>query len=357
MTITGIDNSVDAPGKSVTVTATVSDHGVSAPSNHTLTIRDDERTPTVTLDLSSSSINENGGTANVTASLSGPSSQDVSIVVSASPISPAVSGDFTITSNNTLTIAAGFTSNTGRVTITGVDNSVDAPRKSITVTATVSGGRGVSAPSNRMLTIRDDEETPTVTLDLSSSSISENGGTVNVTASLSGPSSQDVILTVSAIPISPAVSGDFTITSNNTLTIAAGSTSSTGTVTIAGVDNSVDEPDKSVIVGATVSGGRGVSAPSIRILTIRDDDAAPTVTLDLSSSSISENGGTVNVTASSTARSSGVDTVLVDGEVLICRGEFTRDDDKAAFRHIDASARALYKRMGFDLRHRWNLVG
>ena len=53
----------------------------------------------------------------------------------------------------------------------------------------------------------------------------------------------------------------------------------------------------------------------------------------------------------------GVDTVLVDGEVLICRGEFTRDDDKAEFRHIGASARALYKRMGFDLRHRWNVVG
>ena len=47
-----------------------------------------------------------------------------------------------------------------------------------------------------------------------------------------------------------------------------------------------------------------------------------------------------------------VEVLDIDGEVLICRGEFTRDDDKAEFRHIDASARALYKRMGFDLRHR-----
>ena len=62
-------------------------------------------------------------------------------------------------------------------------------------------------------------------------------------------------------------------------------------------------------------------------------------------------------TSSSTPRSSGVDTVLVDGEVLICRGEFNRDDDKAEFRHIDASARALYKRMGFDLRRHWKVVG
>ena len=296
--ITGVDNSVDEPDKTVTVAATVRGHGVSAPSSRTLTILDGEGTPTVTLDLSPSSISENGGATSVTASLSGPSSQDVILTVSAIPVSPTVSGDFTITSNKTLTIAAGSTISTGTVTITGIDNSVDAPRKSITVTATVSGGRGVSTPSGRMLTITDDEETPTVTLNLSSSSISEKGGTANVTASLSGPSSQDVTLTVSAIPISPTVSGDFTITSNKTLTIVAGFTGSTGTVTITGVDNSVDEPDKSVIVGATVSGGHGVSAPSLRHLTISDDDAAPAATLNLSSSYIGDNGGVPNVTAS-----------------------------------------------------------
>ena len=131
-------------------------------------------------------------------------------------VSPAVSGDFTITSDNTLTIAAGSTSSAGTVTITGIDNSVDALDKPITVTAMVSGGRGVSTPSSQTLTITDDDAAPTVTLNLSSSSISENGGTANVTASLSGPSSQDVSIVVSASPVSPAVSGDFTITSNKT---------------------------------------------------------------------------------------------------------------------------------------------
>ena len=68
------------------------------------------------------------------------------------------------------------------------------------------------------------------------------------------------------------MSGDFTISSNKTLTIGAGQTSSTGAVTITGVDNDVDAPDKSIIVWATVSGGRGVSAPSILTLTITDDE-------------------------------------------------------------------------------------
>ena len=77
---------------------------------------------------------------------------------------------------------------------------------------------------------------------------------------------------VTTTPIQPAVSGDFTISSNKTLTIAAGQSSSTGAVTITGVDNDVDAPDKSIIVWATVNGGRGVSAPSHEALTITDDE-------------------------------------------------------------------------------------
>ena len=311
LTLSAIDNGVDAPDKTVTISGSASNAlGVTDPAAVTLTITDDEGVPTGTLHLTPSSISENGGTANVTASLSGPSSQAVTVVVSASPVSPAMSGDFTITSNKTLTIAAGSTSSTGTVTITGVDNNVDAPDKSVTVSATVSGGDGVSAPSSQTLTITDDEAAPTVTLNLSSSAISENGGSANVTASLNGASSQAVTLTVSSSPVSPGVSGDFAITSNKTLTIAPGSTTSTGTVTITGVDNNVDAPDKSVTVSATVSGGDGVSAPSSQTLTITDDEATPTVTLNLSSSRISENVGSANVTASLSAPSSQAVTVV-----------------------------------------------
>ena len=225
----------------------------------------------MTLEVSSPSIRESGQVANVTASLSWPSSEDVTLIVSVSPVSPAVSGDFTITPSDTLTIAAGRTSSTGALDIAGVDNDVDAPDKSFTVSAKVSGGRGVSAPPSRTLIIADDDGTPTVTLSLSASSISENGGVARVTASLSGPSSEDVTVVVSASPVAPATGG-FAISSNRTLTIAAGQISSTGVVTITGVDDSVDAPDKQVIVWATVSGGRGAGTPSSHALTITDDD-------------------------------------------------------------------------------------
>ena len=331
VTVTGVDNAVDAPDKSVTVSATVSGgHGVSAPSDQTLTITDDEGTPTVTLGLSSSSISENGGSTTVTATLSAASSADVTLTVSASAVSPATSSDFTLSTNKTLTVSAGSTTSTGSVTVTGVDNAVDAPDKSVTVSATVSGGHGVSAPSSQTLTITDDEGTPTVSLVLSPSSVSEDGGSATVTATLSAASSADVTLTVSASAVSPAVSGDFTLSTNKTLTISAGSTTSTGTVTVTGVDNAVDAPDKSVTVSATASGGNGVSAPSSQTLTITDDEGTPTVSLVLSSSSISENGGSATVTATLSAASGADVTLTVSASAVspAVSGDFTLSTNK-----------------------------
>ena len=213
----------------------------------------------------------------MTASLSGPSSEAVTVTVSAAAVSPAVSGDFT-QSGTTPTIAAGSTTSTGTVTLTGVDNDVDAPNKTVTVSGSASGGRGVSDPAYETLTITDDEGTPTLSLELDPSSVSEDGGKSTVTAMLSGVSSEAVTVTVSAAAVSPAVSGDFT-QSGATLTIAAGSTTSTGPVTLTAVDNDVDAADKTVTVSATVSGGNGLSAPSSLTLTITDDEGAPTLSL------------------------------------------------------------------------------
>ena len=83
------------------------------------------------------------------------------MTVSASAVSPAVSADFNVSTNKVLTIAAGNTASTGTVTITAVDNLVDAANKTVTVSATATGG-GVASPSNKTLTITDDESTPTV---------------------------------------------------------------------------------------------------------------------------------------------------------------------------------------------------
>ena len=305
--------------------------------------------PNAALVLTPASISENGGVSTVTASLSSVSSAAVTITVSASPVSStgAVSGDYTLSTATTLTIAARSTTSTGTVTVTANDNSVASGSKQVTVSATVSGASGVSAPSSATLTITDDDA-PQTTLLLSSSSIAENAGVATVTATLDRTSSAATTITVSASPVSStgAVSGDYTLSTATTLTIAARSTTSTGTVTITANDNDTDSPDKQVTVTATVANSQGAGSVTGATLTLTDDDAAPGVTLTLSPSSISENGGASTVTATLTHPSSEPTTVTVtavtgfytvgsDATIVIAAGLTAAASDTAAIAAAD----------------------
>ena len=364
-------------------TATVTGQSAGTVTGATLTLTDDEALPTAALVLRPASIVENGGVATVTATLSGPSSEAVTLTVSAAAVAStgAVAGDFTQTRTR-LTIAAGSTTSAWSVTVTAVDNAAGSGSKQVTVTATAAGGNGVAAPSAVTLAIIDDElgldvgavsgqateaggqatftvalttqpseavtvsvtsldtsegtvapssltfttgnwstaQTVTVTgvqdnvddrtviwnvrldpssgdtdyntlaavdvttttttdgdpatLVLTPASIVENGGIATVTATLSGPSSEAVTLTVAAAPGTGAVAADFTLSTAKTLTLAAGATTSTGTVTVTAVDNNMVSGSKQVTVSATVAGDRGVAAPPDATLTLLDDEAA-----------------------------------------------------------------------------------
>ena len=295
VTVTANGNDVDAPNKEVTVSATVAGgNGVAAPSDVTLTLTDDETLPTVTLALSDGSISEQGGETTVTATLSGKSSEAVTVTVGAAPGAGAVAADFDLSPAKTLTIAAGSTASAGTVTVTANGNDVHSGNKPVTISGTAVGGNGVAAPSDVTLTLTDDETLPTVTLALSPTSITETGGVSSVTATLSGKSSEAVVVTVGAAAGTGAVAADFTLTGTK-LTIAAGSTASAGDVTVTANGNPVDSPDKPVTVSGTVAGGNGVANPDNVTLTLEDDDVLPTATLLLSAAAIDESGAS-NVT-------------------------------------------------------------
>ena len=138
---------------------------------------------------------------------------------------------------------------------------------------TTSNGGGV----DRILRIVKDEAVP-VTLKLTPEAIGENGGVSTVTVSLERESNVVTTVMVSAEAVAPSVAGDFTLSTNKTLTIAEGETSSTGEVTVRAVDNNVDTLDKTVTVSATAENINGVTQPSAVKLTIIDDDATPVIT-------------------------------------------------------------------------------
>ena len=82
-------------------------------------------------------------------------------MVSAAAVSPAVEANFTLSGDNILTFAANATRSTGTVTITAVDNTVDAPNKTVKVSGSVvEAAATAESPDEVTLTITDDDDVP-----------------------------------------------------------------------------------------------------------------------------------------------------------------------------------------------------
>ncbi len=136
--------------------------------------------------------------------------------------------------------------------------------------------------------------TATATIIATPRTINESGATSRsaITARLDGQLTQEITLTVSATPVSPAEASDFALSENVTLTIAAGQMDSSNTVTVTAQDNQVDNDDRTVNVGATsATANLTINGAAI---TIQDDDTRG-ITATPGSNVTTEAGGTVTV--------------------------------------------------------------
>ena len=315
VTIEAVDNAVHAPDKMVTVSGTASNaQGVAGnPADVTLTIEEDDPSVTVSLVSATHTASEGDSSAVVTVRLSAASSQDVRVDY-ATADGTAKAGEDYESASGTLTFAASQLEQTVSVPIT--DDSIDEVDETFTLQLSNPDNATLGDTPSSAVTITDNDPSPTVTLTLSPDSITENGGVSTVTASLSHASSQDTTLTVSATPVSPAVPGDLE-QSGAALTIAAGSTASTGTVTIEAMDNAVHAPDKMVTVSGTASNAQGVAGnPADVTLTIEEDDPSVTVSLVSATHTVSEGDSSADVTVQLSAAASGlvaVDYATADG--------------------------------------------
>ena len=284
VTITAVDNNVHGWDRQVEVSASAANsEGVSGPDGATLTITNDDPEPTVTLVFTPNTFME-GGESEYRPHLSHPSEAKQTVVSKyylpwLNDIhNPAYKppgqqlGSISISSFG-IHVPAGDTVGP-RVRLTFHDNNVDAPDSEVELEFTTYNEINDNKPTvwYKTLTILDDDGPPTVTLKLSPASIAENGGTSRVTARLSHPSSRDTTVTVSAAPVSPAAAGDYRLSSNLELLIPALETKSTGTVTITGVDNDLETPDKQVTVSGVAANTHGITNPDATTLTLSDDD-------------------------------------------------------------------------------------
>ena len=281
----------------VAVSGTAAGGGVATPADVTLTIEDDEGVPAVTLVLTPASINESGATntSTVTARLSGASHEAVTVTVSVPGSAPVTQ------SGTTLTIAAGATTSTGAVTLTAVDNEVDAPHVTVAVSGTAAGG-GVANPADVTLAITDDDAAPTgITLTANPDRVGEEDGatTITVTAAVEGTTRFGSVttVTVSVSGGTATAATDYAAVSNFTITIGVGATDGTGTFTLTPTNDTVDEPNETIEVTGR-SGSLTVTGDEI---TLEDDDAAPTgATLSVNPSAVREDAGDREITVTAT---------------------------------------------------------
>ena len=288
---------------------------------------------TVALSVDNATIDEAAGNATVTATLSAVHTDPVTVDLETA--GTATQGDDYTISAAQIVIAAGET--TGTASITANDDAMDEPDETVIVSISDVTNAEEDGDQEVTTTIVDNDEpipVPDVTLAVDNGSIPENGGAANFTATLSEVTT--VPVTVDLTISGTAAAGDFTASANQ-IVVPPGDTS--GAISVTATDDSIDEPDETVVVEISNVTGGTESGVQLQTTTIVDDDepVMPDVTLSVDSTDIEEEGGvaTLTVTLSEattapvtvevgvTGTAEGSDFALSATEVVIAPGDTT----------------------------------
>lgn len=283
----------------------------------TLSIIDNETT-TVQFETPGYIINENGGQVAIQVTLSSAAAFPITVDYATSDGTAAAGSDYTANSG-TLTFAPGETSKTINVAV--LDDSAFESNEivNLTLSNVTPGTTFLGVPSSATLTILDDEQQPTVKFSSTTYSVNEEAGTANITVTLSTVANAPVTIDY-ATSAGTAIAGeDFTNTSG-TLTFAAGETSKVLTVAIG--NDILDEDEEVFDVQLSNPNGALLGAPFSALVTIVDEDPAPTVQFENANITKNESIGIIDIVVTLSAPSGKLVTVnytssngsAVDGE-------------------------------------------
>ena len=303
-TITAVQDKIDDDAETILIDAdraTGASTSVDVGTRQTVTITDDDAAPVLSLDVSSATIAEAAGTSTVTVGTGTGSTfaTDQTIALALGGTATVID-DYSIGAT-TLTLPAGVGTAAAEITttITAVDDDFFEGTTNERLTVTGSRG-GTDFGAARIVTITENEMPPKLTLTFSDDSISEDGGSTTVTASVAPRTVDAFTVTFGIAPNAPATAADYELV--GTLAFAALSATPTGTVTVTANNNRVDRPDKTVAVTATSSESYFRATDAVT-LTLEDEDAAPAPVLEVSVSPIAEDAGASTVTVTTGAGS------------------------------------------------------
>ena len=211
--------------------------------------------------------------------MSAASGQNVTVDYAVTGTATGSGTDYTL-ANGTLTINAGETN--GTITIASIVNdSLDEANETVIVTLSNPSNATLGSDSVHTYTITDNDNAPVVDFNTTSSSGAESVSSKAITVDLSAVSAQDVTVDYAVTGTATGSGTDYTL-ANGTLTISAGQTS--GTITISNIiDDAADEANETVILTLSNATNATLGSDDTHTYTITDNDSAPVVDFNTTS--------------------------------------------------------------------------
>ena len=238
------------------------------PSEATVTVRDDDAPPSVSI-ADADAVTE-GGTLAFPVTLSGPYNTDIAVAYTLGGTA-AEGGDYTDGGSGALTVAAGDTE--GTIELATVDDSTDEAREEVEVTLAAGASYTLGAPSAATGRILDNEGLPEVTVAAAADAVTEGEDAVFILTREDGDAS-------GALEVPVAIgdaSGVLLPGAPSSAAFEAGA--STATLRLGTDDDTLDEPDAEVTLALAAGAAWTLGAPSEAAVAVRDNEAPPTVSV------------------------------------------------------------------------------
>lgn len=259
-----------------------------ATSSAVVNVADNDTPAVVTVAVAPASATEAGGVLTYTITRTG-GNQTVALPVNITP--PAASGRYSTTCVSPVNIAANQA--TATCTVTGIDNAVTDGNVNASVTVTAGSNYTVGSPATATGAINDDDGPQPVSVAVSGSPATENGGVLTYTFTRTGNAAQIAAALGPVNITAPAAGARFSTTCGTTISFAAAAT--TATCTYTGIDNAVLDGNANVAVTVASGAGYVVGSPATATGVIADDEIG--VSVAATTASITE-GGTATFTLS-----------------------------------------------------------
>ena len=283
--VTPIDDSSAESNETVVLTLTSSpNYSIGASNSATVTIADNEATVTVTSgDPNASEQGPDNGTFTFTRNTT-----SGNLVINYTTTgSTATSGSDYTALPGSVTISNGSTSAT--ITVIPIDDPTVEPNETVIVAISSSANYTIGSPNSATVTISDNE--PTITVTATDPNAAEQGtdaGLFTVTRTNTNGN----------LVVNYTVAGTATGTSNSDYTALSGVVtisdgSSTATISVIPVDDSVSEGNETVILTLSTSANYTVGTPDSATVTIVDNE--PTLNVTTTDTNVAEQGQDVGV--------------------------------------------------------------